>query len=44
MVVDGNVVPSRGVGTAIEFGLKLVELLIDRKTADDLAAKIVYKR
>lgn len=44
VVVDGNVVTSRGVGTAIEFGLKLVELLIDRKTADDLAAKIVYKR
>ena len=44
VVVDGNVITSRGVGTAIEFALKLVEILIDRQTADDLAEKIVYKR
>lgn len=44
VVVDGNVITSRGVGTAIEFALKLVEILIDRHTADDLAEKIVYKR
>ena len=40
----GDVITSRGVGTAIEFALKLVEILIDRQTADDLAEKIVYKR
>ncbi len=33
MVVDGNVVTSRGPGTAIEFALKLVELLVDADTA-----------
>ena len=44
VVTDGNVITSRGVGTAIEFALKLVEILIDRQTADDLAEKIVYKR
>lgn len=44
VVVDGNVITSRGVGTAIDFGLKLVEILTDKKIADDLADKIVYKR
>ncbi len=33
VVVDGNVVTSRGPGTAIEFALKLVELLVDADTA-----------
>lgn len=43
VVTDGKVITSRGMGTAIEFGLKLVELLTDRETADKLAAAIVYR-
>ncbi len=43
VVTDGNVVTSRGMGTSIEFGLKIVELLKDKNTADDLAVKIVYR-
>lgn len=43
VVTDGNVVTSRGLGTSIEFGLKLVELLKDKNTADELAVKIVYR-
>jgi 4-methyl-5(b-hydroxyethyl)-thiazole monophosphate biosynthesis len=43
VVTDGNVITSRGLGTAIPFGLKLVEILFDKNTAEELAEKIVYK-
>ncbi len=44
VVVDGNFVTSRGLGTAIAFGLKLVAILRDEETAKELANKIVYKQ
>jgi 4-methyl-5(b-hydroxyethyl)-thiazole monophosphate biosynthesis len=37
VVVDGNFITSRGPGTAISFGLKLVELLKGEKIRKDLA-------
>lgn len=43
VVQDGQFVTSRGMGTCIDFGLKLLSLLSDEKLADDVAAKIVYK-
>lgn len=42
--VDGNIITSRGLGTALPFALCLIEQLLDKKTADDLAKKIVYER
>lgn len=42
VVVDGNFITSRGMGTAIEFAAKLVALLKDQKTADELLASIMY--
>lgn len=42
VVVDGHFITSRGLGTAIDFGLALVTLLKDEVTAEDLASKIVY--
>lgn len=42
VVADGNYITSRGLGTAIDFALKLVEVLIDREAADDISGKIVY--
>jgi 4-methyl-5(b-hydroxyethyl)-thiazole monophosphate biosynthesis len=36
VVVDGNIVTGRGPGSAIPFALKLVELMKDKKTADNL--------
>jgi 4-methyl-5(b-hydroxyethyl)-thiazole monophosphate biosynthesis len=41
VVVDGNLVTSRGAGTAIEFALKLVELLFGHKKALEVAEKMV---
>ena len=43
VVVDSNLVTSQGAGTATEFALALVEQLVDKKTADDIAASICWK-
>lgn len=42
VVVDDNVITSRGMGTAIEFAGKLVEILKDKQTKDELLKSIVY--
>ena len=42
VVVDGKVITSRGLGTAIDFSCKLIELLKDKATADKIAAAVVY--
>ena len=44
VVVSGRRITSRGVGTAIPFGLKIVEVLVDRATAEDLAQKMVVEQ
>ena len=41
VVVDGNIVTSRGAGTALDFSLKLAELLVDEKTAKELREAMV---
>jgi len=42
VTVDGNITTSRGLGTALPFALALIEQLLDKKTADELAKKVVY--
>lgn len=42
--VSNNLVTSRSPGTAIEFALALVELLIDQHTAVNLAKSLLVKR
>ena len=37
VVVDGCVITSQGAGTSVEFGLKLVEILVSREKALELA-------
>ena len=41
VVVDGNIVTSRGAGTALDFSLKLAELLVDEKTSNELREAMV---
>lgn len=43
VVQDGTVITSRGMGTSLPFGLKIVEYFRGKDAADALAAKIVYK-
>lgn len=41
VVRDGNVITSRGPGTAMDFALELIEVLTDRATRDKVEAGLV---
>jgi len=41
VVIDGNIVTSRGPGTALEFSLTLVEALVNREKANELRAAMI---
>ncbi len=40
---DGFVITSRGMGTAIDFSLKLIEKLVSKEKADEIGKSIIYK-
>lgn len=40
VVADGNFITARGAGVATEFGLKIVEMLTDKETADKIKETI----
>ena len=42
VVVDENIITSQGVGTAIDFGLKLIEILDGEEKAKEIADSIVF--
>jgi 4-methyl-5(b-hydroxyethyl)-thiazole monophosphate biosynthesis len=44
VVVDGNIITSRGMGTAVDFGLAIVAYLKGQPEADLLAEKIIYQK
>jgi 4-methyl-5(b-hydroxyethyl)-thiazole monophosphate biosynthesis len=44
VVVDGNCITSQGPGTAIEFALKLVELLFGKEMVDKVAEPMIVIR
>lgn len=41
--VAGNIITGKGAGVAIEFALQIVEIIIDKKTAKELAVKMIAK-
>ena len=42
VVLDQNVITSRGMGTAIPFALKLVEVLCGMERAEEVRKTIIY--
>ena len=40
---SGSIITSRGMGCAIAFSLAIIEKLLGKETAEDLAEKIVYQ-
>lgn len=40
VVVDGNIITSRGPGTAMDFALTLIELLVDKAKRDHVEAQL----
>ena len=44
VIVDGNIITSRGLGTALDFALAIIENVQSKEAADELAAKVVYAR
>lgn len=40
---DGNIITGKGMGTAIDFSLKIIEKLKDKAQADKIADSICYK-
>lgn len=44
VVHDGNIITSKGVGTAIPFSLELITYLAGKETAEKIAMSIVYNQ
>ncbi|MDR1325559.1 MAG: DJ-1/PfpI family protein [Treponema sp.] len=41
VVIDGNLITSRGAGTAADWAIAIIEKLVDEETAKAIAAKVV---
>ena len=43
VVVDGNIITSKGPGTAFQFALKIVEVLKGKEKVEELSKSMCYK-
>ena len=43
MVTDGNVITSKGMGTAMDFSLAILESMKGKEVADKMAVSTMYK-
>jgi len=43
VVTDGQFITSKGLGTAIDFSLELITLLVNKETADNIAKAVQYR-
>lgn len=44
VVVDGSCITSQGPGTALEFAIKLIELLFDKNKAEQIAEEMLFAK
>jgi 4-methyl-5(b-hydroxyethyl)-thiazole monophosphate biosynthesis len=44
VVCDGNIITSRGMGTAIDFGLYILGYFTDDATVDKVRKSLVYNK
>ena len=44
VIVDGTIITSRGLGTAIDFSAELIALLLDRSVAEQIKKQIIYTK
>ena len=42
-IVDGKIITGRGMGSTLDFALKIVEMLESKEAADKLKEQILYK-
>lgn len=42
VIVDGHIITSRGLGTAIDFAGELIALLTDRQTSNAVKSEVIY--
>ena len=43
ILVDGKIITGRGVGAAIDMGLKIVEILSSKEASENLRKKVLYR-